>query len=73
MSFENLISKRFYLEDTPVLALKIIYKGVGMYLGPPCYDYDLNCHLVNLVIPGTRPLCMKKQNVFVLFLCNRKK
>ena len=31
-----------------------------MYLGPPCYGYALNCHLVYLAIPGTRPLCMKK-------------
>ena len=37
-----------------------------MYLGPPCYGYALNCHLVYLAIPGTRPLCMKKQNMFVL-------
>ena len=38
-----------------------------MYLGWPCYCYALNCHLVNLAIPGTRPLCMKKQNVFYLY------
>ena len=44
-----------------------------MYLGPPCYGYALNCHLVYLAIPGTCPLCMKKQNLFVLFICNRKK
>ena len=37
-----------------------------MCLRPPCYDYALNCHLVYLAIPGTRPLCMKKQNLFVL-------
>ena len=37
-----------------------------MYLGPPCYGYALNCHLVYLAIPGTRPLCMKKAK-FVCF------
>ena len=36
-----------------------------MYLGPSRYGYALNCHLVFLAIPGTRPLCMKKQNWFV--------
>ena len=35
-----------------------------MYLGPSCYDDALNCHLVYLAIPETRPLCMKKQNLF---------
>ena len=64
---------RIFLEDTPVLALKISKKGVGMYSGPPCYGYVLNCHLVYVAIPGTRPLCMKNQNLFVLFICNRKK
>ena len=44
-----------------------------MYLGPPCYACALNCHLVYLTIPRTRPLCMEKLNLFVLFLCNRKK
>ena len=38
-----------------------------MYLGPPCYGYALNCHLVNLAIPKTRPLCMKKQILFYLY------
>ena len=40
--------------------------------GPPCYGYALNCQFVYLAIPGTRPLFMRKQNVFVLFICNRK-
>ena len=43
-----------------------------MYLGPPCYGYAFNCHPVYLEIPGTCPLCMKKQKVFALFICNRK-
>ena len=43
-----------------------------MYLRPPCYGYALDCHLVYLAIPGTRPLCMEKQIVFVLFIWNRK-
>ena len=44
-----------------------------MYLWPPCYACALNCHLGYLAIPGTRSLCMERQNVFVLFMCNRKK
>ena len=64
---------RIFLEDTPILALKISKKGVGMYLGPPCYGYAINCHLVCLAIPGTCLLCMKKQKLFVLIICNRKK
>ena len=43
-----------------------------MYLGPPCYDYALNCHLVYLAIPGTRLLHTEKEHLFVLFICNRK-
>ena len=43
-----------------------------MSLGPPCNGYVLNSNLVYLAIPGTRPLYMKKQNLFVLFICNRK-
>ena len=38
-----------------------------MYLGPLCYGYALNCHLVYLAMPGTHPLCMKKQNLFYLY------
>ena len=45
---------------------------MAMYLGPPCYRYALNCQLVYEAIPGIRPLCMKKQNRFVLFICGRK-
>ena len=44
-----------------------------MYLGPPCYGYAIKCHLVCLALPGTRLLGMKKQNSFVLIICNRKK
>ena len=44
-----------------------------MFLGPLCYGYALNCHLVYLAIPGKRPLCMKKQKLLVLIICNRKK
>ena len=43
-----------------------------MCLGPPCYGYALNCHLVYLAIPGTRLLCMKMQNVFVLINATAK-
>ena len=45
---------RIFLKDTHVLDLKISKKGIGMHLGPPWYDYALNCHLVYLAIPGTR-------------------
>ena len=44
-----------------------------MYLGSLCYGYALKCHLAYLAIPGTRPLCMKNQNLFVLFICNLKR
>ena len=68
---------RIFLEDTPILALKISKKGVGMYLGPPCYGYAINCHLVCLAIPGTCLLCMKKQKLFVtakseIHICSNK-
>ena len=43
-----------------------------MYLGPRCYGYALNYHLVYLAIPGTRPLYIKKQNVFVLLYATAK-
>ena len=43
-----------------------------MYLGPPCYGYALNCHLVYLAIPGTRLLCIKKQNLFVYLYATAK-
>ena len=44
----------------------------GVYFGPSGYGYALNCHFVNLAIPETRPLFISKQNVNVLFICNRK-
>ena len=43
-----------------------------MYLGPPFYGYALNCHLAYLAIPETQLLCMKKQKLLVLFICNHK-
>ena len=43
-----------------------------MYLGSPRYDYALNCHLVYLAIPGTRPLCRKKQNVLFYLYATAK-
>ena len=39
-----------------------------MYLGPPCYGYALNCHLVNLAMPRTRPLCVKNKTC-LFYLC----
>ena len=44
-----------------------------MYLGWPCYEFALNCHLVYLTIPGKRPLFIRKLNVFVSFVSNDKK
>ena len=39
-----------------------------MYFRPPCQCYALNCHFVYLTIPGTRPLLMRKLNLFVLYI-----
>ena len=38
-----------------------------IYFGPPCNGYAFNCHLVYLAIPGTPPLCVKKQNKICMF------
>ena len=39
-----------------------------MYLGPPCYGYALNRHLIYLEIPGACPLCMKrKKSLFYVY------
>ena len=38
-----------------------------------CHGYALHCYFVYLDIPVTRPLLMRKQNVFVLLICNCKK
>ena len=48
---------------------------MDVYYGPLCfgYNYVLNCHFVYAVdIPGTRPLFVRKQNLFILFICNHK-
>ena len=37
---------RIFIRNTPVLALKISKKGVGVYFGTPCYGYALNCLFV---------------------------
>ena len=71
---KNLHIVRIFMKDTPILALKIIERGVGkiiergvgVYLRPPCYGY-VNCHFVYLAIPATCPLLMRKQNLFVLY------
>ena len=57
--------KRIFIRNTPVLALKIGKRGVGVYFGTPCYGYALNCLFVYLVIPGTRPLFMRKQKLVI--------
>ena len=60
-------------KNTAGIALKIIKRGVGMYFWLLCYGYALNYHFVYLAIPGTHLLFMRKQNKFVLLICNWKK
>ena len=55
------------MKDTLGLGLKPMLSGVGVYFGPSCYDHALNCYFDYLVVPVTRPLSMRKQNVLVLF------
>ena len=43
-----------------------------MYLWPLSYGHALNCHLVYLAIPGTGPLCIKKQKLFYLYATAKK-
>ena len=50
-------------KDTPVLALKIIKSGVGMYIWPSYYVYGLNNLFVYLTISGTLLLFMRKANL----------
>ena len=38
---------------------------MGVYLGPLCRGYALNCHFDHSAIPGTRLLLIRKQNMFV--------
>ena len=64
---------RIFTRNTPVLALKISKRGVGVYFGMRCYGYALNCLFVYLVIQGTRPLFKRKQKLFILFTCNLEK
>ena len=60
---------RIFISNTPVLALKISKRGMGVYFGTPCYGhgYTLNCLFVYLGIPGTRPLFMRKHTRFQEF------
>ena len=64
---------RIFKRNTPVLALKISKRGMGVYFGTPCYGYALNCLFVYFVIQGTRPLFKRKQKLFILFTCNLEK
>ena len=41
-----------------------------MYFGSQCYGNALNCPFVYLIIPGTRPLFKRKQNLFISFTFN---
>ena len=43
-----------------------------MYLGPPCYGYALNYHLVYLAIPKKRPLCMKSKLCCFVYIKSQK-
>ena len=38
--------KRIFIKDTPVLALKILKRGMGVYFGSPFHGYVLNCHFI---------------------------
>ena len=62
-----------FTRNTPVLALKISKRGVGVYFGMPCYSYALNCLFVYLVIQGTCSLLKRKQKLFILFTWNLEK
>ena len=55
------------MKDTPILALKIIKRGGGVYFGPLFYGSALNFHFVYLAIPGTRPLSIYDKTIF--FCC----
>ena len=48
---------------------KVKFKSVQINLKHVSYSLVNQC----LAIPGTRVLCMKKQNVLLLIICNRKK
>ena len=63
---------RIFIRNTPVLALKIGKRGVGVYFGTPCYGYALNCLFVYLVIHGTRPLFKRKQKLFIFLHATSK-
>ena len=39
-----------------------------MYLRPLCYGFAFNCLRVYLAIQRTRPLCMRKHNLFVFYM-----
>ena len=45
---------------------------MGMYLGPSCYDYVLNCHLVYLAIPG-HVRSARKSKMCLLYTQTKKK
>ena len=60
------------MKDTLDLGLKTMLSGVGVYFGPSSRDHALNCYFDYLVLPVTRPLSMRKQNLFVLCICKRK-
>ena len=54
------------MKDTPVLALKTIKIGVGVYFGTSFYGYALNCHFVYLTTLWTKFVCfiyMRPQKV----------
>ena len=62
-----------FIRNTPVIALKICKRGVGVYFGTSCYGYALNCLFVYLVILGTRPLFKRKQKLFFFIYMQPRK
>ena len=56
------------MEDTPVLALKIVKSWVDVYLGPPYNGYALNCHFVFIAIPGTSIIYVKAKFVQLTYM-----
>ena len=57
--------KRIFIKNTPILAIKISKRGVGVYFGTPFYGYALYCLFVYLGIQGTLPLFERKQKLFI--------
>ena len=51
----HISSRTDFIHGIPIRAL----------VGALCHGYSFNCHLVYLATPGTPPLLMRKQIVFI--------